>query len=151
MTPEEIKVKNWLNRAFYADKKIKALDMLLKASRMHAEGLSGARQYNYTAKSETRLNGTENAFLKIAEIEHDFIGQKKELENIFREISEAIELIDDDELEAVLIHRYLLFHTIEQTAEIMHYSAETVRRKTNRAISKLCEKLLECGSLDMIE
>ena len=32
MTPEEIKVKNWLNRAFYADKKIKALDMLLKAS-----------------------------------------------------------------------------------------------------------------------
>lgn len=145
MTEKEIKVKHWLNRAFYADKKIKALDMLLRANRMHAERLSGAMQYNYTTKSETRLNGTENAFLKIAEIEHDFIGQKKELENIFREISEAIELIDDDELEAVLIHRYLLFYTIEQTAEIMHYSTETVRRKTNRAISKLCEKLLVCG------
>lgn len=146
MTEKEIKVKHWLNRAFYADKKIKALDMLLRANRMHAEGLSGVKQYNYTAKSETRLNGTENAFLKLAETECIFNEQKQELNKIFDEIYKAVSSLHDDELEAVLIHRYLLFHTIEQTAEIMHYSAETVRRKTNKAISKLCEKLLVCGT-----
>lgn len=40
MTAEEIKVKNWLQRAFYADKKMQSLEMLLKASKIHAEGLS---------------------------------------------------------------------------------------------------------------
>ncbi|MDE6677564.1 MAG: hypothetical protein K2K02_00850, partial [Ruminococcus sp.] len=49
MTPEEIKVKKWLQRAFYADKKIKSLDMLLKAFKMHAEGLDGTRQLNILA------------------------------------------------------------------------------------------------------
>lgn len=151
MTPEEIKVKNWLNRAFYADKKIKALDMLLRANRMRSEGLDGVRQYNYTGKSDTRLNGTENAFLKLADIERKFSEQKQELIKISDEISTAIAQLHYNDLETVLIHRYLLFHTIEQTAELMHYSPETVRRKTNKAIQKLCEKLLVCGSLDMIE
>ena len=147
MTQEEIKVKNWLNRAFYAEKKVKALDILLRTSRMHAEGLDGVQQYNYTGKSNTRLNGTENAFLKLADIERKYSEQKKELENIFGEISEAISLLQDDDLETVLIHRYLMFHTIERTAELMHYSTETVRRKTNKAIKKLWVKLLECGTL----
>ncbi|MDE5584691.1 MAG: hypothetical protein K2J08_13460 [Ruminococcus sp.] len=151
MTQEEIKVKNWLNRAFYAEKKVKALDILLRTSKMHAEGLDGVKQYNYTGKSDVRLNGTENAFLKLADIERKYSEQKKELENIFAEIAETIAELHDDDLETVLIHRYLMFHTIEQTAELMHYSSETVRRKTNKAIKKLCEKLLECGSLDVIE
>ena len=137
MTPEEIKVKNWLNRAFYADKKIKALDMLLRASKMHAEGLDGTRQYNYTGKSDTRLNGTENAFLKIVDMESKFSEQKQELIKISDEISVAIAELHDDDLETVLIHRYLLFHTIEHTAELMHYSPETVKRKQKKAIEKL--------------
>ena len=138
MTPEELKVKNWLNRAFYADKKIKALDMLLRASTMHAEGLTRVQQYNYTSKSDTRLNGTQDAFLKLVDMERKISEQKKELENIFEEISKAIALLHDDELEAILIHRYLLFHTIEQTAEIMHYSTRAVKYKQKKAIEKLC-------------
>ncbi len=137
MTPEEIKVRNWLNRVFYADKKIRTLDMLLKASVMHAEGLSRVQQYNYTGKSDTRLNGTQDTFLKLADIEHRYNIQKQELLKIYDEVSEAISKLHDDELEAVLIHRFLLFHTIQQTAEIMHYSPETVKRKQKKAIEKL--------------
>lgn len=137
MTEKEIKVKCWLERAFYASKKLKALDMLLKRSTTHAEGLSRSGQYNYTGKSDTRLNGTQEAFLKIAGIEYDFSEQKKELIKIYMEISEAIALLHDDELEAVLIHRYLMFHTIEETAEIMHYSTRTIKRKQIQAIRKL--------------
>lgn len=137
MTPEEIKVKNWLNRAFYADKKIKALDMLLKASKMHAEGLDRVRQYNYTGKSDTRLNGTENAFLKLSDIERKYNEQKQEMIKISDEISEAIAELHNDDLETVLMHRYLLFHTIEQTAKFLNYSPETVKRKQRKAIEKL--------------
>ena len=137
MTPEEIKVRNWLNRAFYADKKIKTLDILLKASVMHAEGLTRVQQYNYTGKSDTRLNGTQDAFLELAEIEHRYNIQKQELLKIYDEVSEAISRLHDDELEAVLIHRFLLFHTIQQTADLMNYSPETVKRKQRKAIRKL--------------
>jgi len=144
LTADELKIKNWLNRAFYAEKKVKALDMLLRAFKMRAEGLSG---HNYTGKSDTVLNGTENAFMKFVDIEHKYIRQKQELLIVSEEIAEAIARLHDDELETVLIHRYLLFRTIEQTAELMNYSTETVRRKTNKAIGKLCEKLLEVGSL----
>lgn len=147
MTPEEIKVKNWLNRAFYAEKKVKALDMLVRQCRTHAERLSRCGEGNYTGKSDTVLNGTENTFMKLVDMEQKYSDQRKELENIFGEISEAIALLHDDELEAVLIHRYLMFHTIEQTAELMNYSSETVRRKTNKAIKKLWVKLLEVGTL----
>ena len=137
MTPEEIKVRNWLNRAFYADKKIKTLDMLLKASVMHAEGLTRVQQYNYTGKSDTRLNGTQDAFLELADIEHRYNIQKQELLKIYDEVSEAISRLHDDELETVLIHRFLLFHTIQQTADLMNYSPETVKRKQRKAIRKL--------------
>jgi len=141
MTSEELKVKNWLNRAFYAEKKVKALDMLLKTSRMHAEGLASHEQYNYTGKSDTALNGTENTFMKLADIEHKYIRQKHELLKVSEEIAEAIARLHDDELETVLIHRYLLFHTIEQTAELMNYSERTIRNKQNKAIQKLCRYL----------
>lgn len=140
MTEKETEVKNWLERAFYAEKKLMALDMLLKRSVMHAEGLSRSGQYNYTGKSDVRLNGTQGAFLRLAGIEHDFIEQKKELVKIYTEISEAIAQLHDDELEAVLMHRYLMFHTIEETAEIMHYSPETIKRRQKKAIQILTRK-----------
>lgn len=137
MTTEEIKVKNWLQRAFYADKKMRSLEMLLKASKMHAEGLSMCGDSNNKGKSDTVLNGTETAFLRVADTECKYSEQKRELENISGEISDAVALLHDEELETVLIHRYLLFHTIEQTAELMHYSRATVKRKQNEAIKKL--------------
>lgn len=143
MTYEEMKVKCWLKRAFYAEKKIHVLEMLLKTLRMRAEGLDGTRQYNHTGRSDTVSNGTENAFLKIADIERRLTGQKKELFKVTEEIAEAIELLHDDELETVLMHRYLMFHTIEETAEIMHYSVRTVNYKQDEAVRKLCT-LLHC-------
>lgn len=143
MTPKEIKVKNWLNRAFYAEKKVKALDMLVRKYRTHAERLSRCGECNYTGGTENVLNGTENAFMKLVDMEQKFSDQKKELENISKEISEAIALLHDDELEAVLIHRYLLFHTIEQTAEFMHYSIRATQYKHKKSIQKLCT-LLHC-------
>lgn len=131
-------MKEWLNRAFYAEKKVKALDELIKQSRERARGLSGSNG-NGKGKSDTRTNGTENALMKLADIEYKYSVQKQELVEVTEEISEAIDLLHDYELETVLIHRYLLFHKIEETAELMHYSVRTVNYKQDEAIRKLCE------------
>ena len=75
--------------------------------------------------------------MMIAESELELLRNIRELMRIANEVSYAIAQLHDDDLEIVLIHRYLLFHTIEQTAELMNYSVPTVKRKQSEAIRKL--------------
>ena len=131
----ESELKKWLNRAFYAEKKIKVLDMLVMQYRSRAEGLSRAGGAGCGGASY--INRTENAILKYADMSEKLDKQKIELAAVSEEISETIAKLNDDDLETILIHRYLLFHTIEQTAELMNYSPETVKRKQRKAIQKL--------------
>jgi DNA-directed RNA polymerase specialized sigma24 family protein len=137
MTIQEMEIKRWLNRAFYAEKKAKALDMLVAQCRMRAEGLSHSGECNDTGRNGSRENGTESALMKLADMELKAEAQKVEAVNVSKEIQRAISQLHDDDLEAVLIHRYILFHTIEKTAEIMGYDPRTVKRKTNKAIKKM--------------
>ncbi len=146
MTVEQLEMKRWLNRAFYADKKAKALDMLVAQCRECAQGFSICYEGNDKGRTDSSENGTENALVRLADMEMKLTKQIVELLDVTDEISEAIAKLNDNDLETVLIHRYILFHTIEQTAELMHYSTETVRRKTNTAIKKMCENVLVCGT-----
>lgn len=133
----EHEVKKWLERFRNAYRNVRHTETLLKTVRMHAERFHGSGEYNYTARPCTRLNGTENVFIRLADIESRYERQKKELENISSEILKAVALLDDNELETVLINRYLLLNTIEQTAELMNYSPETIKRRQRKAIEKL--------------
>ena len=141
MTTQELETRHWLNRAFYADKKAKALDMLVRQCRERAEGLSRCSEGNDKGRSDSSENGTENALMKLAEMERKADEQKAEAVNASAEIQEAISALHDDDLEAVLIHRYILFHTIEQTAEIMNYHPNTVKSKVKKAVQKLCTEM----------
>ena len=133
----ELEIKHWLNRAFYAEKKAKALEMLVAQCRMRAEGLSHAGECNDRGRSDSSANGTENALMKLADMELKAEAQKVEAVNVSEEIQQAIARLHDDDLETVLLHRYILFHTIEKTAELMNYGRETVKRKTDKAVAKL--------------
>lgn len=141
MTTQELETRHWLNRAFYADKKAKALEMLVRQCRERAEGLSRCSEGNDKGRSDSAENGTENALMKLAEMERKADEQKAEAVNASAEIQEAISALHDDDLEAVLIHRYILFHTIEQTAEIMNYHPNTVKSKVKKAVQKLCTEM----------
>ena len=143
MTDKELDTRHWLNRAFYADKKAKALDMLVAQCRERATGLVRAPEGNDTGRSAAAKNGTENALMQLAEAEEKTLAQKMEAIRVSAEIQNKIASLHDDELEAILIHRYLLFETIEQTAEIMNYGLATIKRKTKRAIEKLSQNDLE--------
>lgn len=141
MTTQELETRHWLNRAFYADKKAKALEMLVRQCRERAEGLSRCSEGNDKGRSDSAENGTENALMKLAEMERKADEQKAEAVNVSAEIQGTISKLHDDDLEAVLIHRYILFHTIEQTAEIMNYHPNTVKSKVKKAVQKLCTEM----------
>lgn len=147
----EHEVKEWLKRGYNAYRETKSLETLLTAFRMHAEGLDRSGEHNYTGRSDTHLNGTENAFLKLADIERKYKECQQKLSDISGEIFRAVSLLNDNELEIIMIHRYLYFRTIEQTAELMNYSPSTIKNRQNQAIKKLCP-LLSCVALsDVIE
>ena len=144
MTEKELDLRHWLNRAFYADKKAKALDMLVSQCRERATGLVRYSEGNDTGKSGTSKNGTESALMKLVEMEEKAECQKAEAVKVSAEIQDAISMLHDDDLEAVLIHRYLLFETIEQTAISIGYDPRTIKRKVKKALEKLSPNVLEC-------
>ena len=139
MTENEI--RHWLNRAFYADKKIKALDALIQRHTERAQGLSVCSEGSIRGRSDTAENGTENALMRLAELEEKASAQRADAVGEIERVQSAIALLNDADLEAVLIHRYLLFETIEQTAESMHYHPNTVKGKVKKALQKLCTKM----------
>ena len=105
---------------------------------------------NDKGRSDSSENGTENALLKLAELEEKAAAQRVEAVEVLESVQSAVALLRDDDLESVLIHRYLLFETIEQTAEVMHYAPRTVREKQKKAIEKLC-LLMPCSAYsDMV-
>lgn len=150
MTDKELQLRHWLNRAFYAEKKVKALEALAEQCRERAQGLSRGFEGKDTGGRSTPENGTENALMKLADIEERARRQREEAVCASDEIQQAIEQLGDFDLEAVLIHRYLLFHTDRETAEIMHYDERTVRRKRNAAIEKLSGCVLECPGTSVV-
>lgn len=131
-------LRHWLNRAFYADKKIKALDVLVERHRERAQGLSRYTDGNNKGKTDGAENSTEKALIKLTELQSMANKQRAEAVNELEKIQNAISLLKDDDLESVLIHRFLLFESIEDTAAAMHYAPRTVRKKQKVAIEKLC-------------
>lgn len=136
-TLSETELKRWLGRAFYAEKKAKALEALSDQLRACAQGLSTCVSSD-TPRAEAPENAAENALIRLAEAEERIKAQREKAALASAQVHDAISLLNDDDLEAVLIHRFLLFHTIEQTAELMHYAPRTIRAKQKRAIEKLC-------------
>ena len=141
MTLEEFDIRHWLNRAFYADKKAKALDMLVRQCRERAEGLTRGSEGNDKGKSDGAENGTENALMKLAEMEEQAEQLRVEAVATTAEVWELIRKLNDDDLETVLIYRYILFYTIEKTAEVMNYHPNTVKIKVKKAMQKLCTEM----------
>lgn len=133
----------WLNRAFYKDKKVRALRSLLERDRARAQGLT----VNYggvdKGRSDGRENGVEAAMQICAETSEAYDKALCEYNAMRREVSQVINGMRDDELEALLTYRYLEGLPMEEIAERMHYSVRSVKYKHKQALDKVCT-LLNC-------
>ena len=136
----EVQMKNFLEGHFYASKKIKALEAERKQLRLSAQG--GSIGYEGIS-SATRQNSTERNLVSLADEEKKIDDEIARLKESQRKVRRTIDLLHDDDLEAVLIFRYIIHNTEEQTAEKLNYAPRTVQEKIKKAIKKLCAKMCE--------
>ncbi len=146
MTDEQKNKIAWLNRAYYADKKLSALI----AQRNRLEELAQRTTMNYgcndKGKSSGSQNGMENALMKLVEINFNIDKEITKLADTYIEIDNAISHISDSEAQAILRRRYLAFETMEQIAEHMHCDVSTIKRKHKKILDKLPPFALVCHS-----
>jgi hypothetical protein len=138
MTAEQEAKREWLNRAFYAEKKLNALLHKRECDRQRAQRITAAIECNDKGKSDSRSNGTEEALFKLLGSDEEYSIYLKEYLDIRHEIETAIYTLEDPELEAVLIYRYLDFMpSLEKIAEKMSYSYETIKNKHKKGLNCL--------------
>lgn len=131
---EEYKDKvNYLNQARHLQKKIQALKHLKQDNKM----LSGMSYENTGAKNCNNYNNTECKMFRIVDMSIKIDEEIQRLERLTDEIFTVICNLDDDELETILIYRFLQFMTIGNIAKEMHYDEKTVSRKLHKAIDKI--------------
>lgn len=138
MTESEVKEK--LKSVRFIQCQLDVLSETVNRYRHIAEGMNSNSGIG-SGKSDTRCNSTEKSMLRLAETIERFETQKTKLADTLSSVSTLIAQLDDAELEAVLIHRYLLFHTVEQTASAMNYHVNSIKKKEKKAIAKVCTKM----------
>lgn len=136
MTEQEM--RDHLEKHFYASKKIKALEAERTQLRLNAAGGAVSYEDNYTS---SKSNGTERKLMSLADAEREIDEQIVELRLLQQSIRQLIASLKDDDLESVLIYRYIAYNTEEETAEGLNYASRTVQEKIKKAIKKLCAKM----------
>ena len=134
----ENEVRGYLESHFYASKKIKALEEERKQLRLNAAG--GAISFEDSGTG-SKSNGTERKLMSLADDERELDEQILGLRDLQREVRASIASLHDNDLESVLIYRYIAYHTEEETAEGLNYAQRTVQEKIKKAIKKLCAKM----------
>ena len=137
MTTEQLEKIKWLNRAFYAENQAKAWLEKLERDRSHAEQVSKINS-GIGSSSGSPGNCTEDALIRLAETERRTQEKLAKLVHIRDEIVQAIEQVDNSDMQSILVWKYLNYFTFEQVAEKMHYSVRNVKYKHKSALDKLC-------------
>jgi len=138
VTTEQIQKIAWLNRAFRARKAAEAWKLKYQQDKIIAERISGGLA---SSGARSGNNATEDALIRLAETERKTKSKIDELIQIQEEIADKIMEIDDNELQAVLVYRYLGCMNFEQIAEKMNYDKRTIQRKHKAALDKV---VIEC-------
>lgn len=144
MTVEHLEKIAWLNRAFYAEKKVKALESLRKRDRERTQQITASYGCNDKGKSDGRKNGVEEALMMLAESDEKYDNALRDYTVLRREIESAIEELHDNELESIFVYRYLEYKTMEEIAECMNYNERTILRKHKTGIEKLSPNVIVC-------
>lgn len=141
LTQEQLDKIAWLNRAFHADKLAQAYAAKARRDRELAQRLTRSQGAGGTAGAG---NGTEAALLRLAATEEQLQAKLQRLAHVREEIHDAILTVQDAELEAILIRRYLDYEYVEQIARRMCYDKRTIQRKHKQALDKLVVPQKSC-------
>ena len=142
MTEEQKEIRKWLNRAFYVNNKIKALEAVRERNRALATKCAAS----YESDGSTSGSQDNSKEKIIHEICDNDLAIRKELDSLVKirtEISKKISGLENDELETILSMRYLGYMSMQQIADQMHYDRRTIQRKYIIALDKI-KDVIEC-------
>ena len=148
MTEEQKEIRKWLNRAFYVNNKIKALEAVRERNRALATKCTAS----YESDGSTSGSQDNSKEKIIHEICDNDLAIRKELDSLVKirtEISKKISGLENDELETILSMRYLGYMSMQQIADQMHYDRRTIQRKYIIALDKI-KDVIECHYSRMI-
>ena len=135
LTQTQKMAKIYLSRARWLRVKIEAL----RETRKRVMKDTGS---DYAPEHIVYNSEKEKAGLKAATLAQKIDGDIERLTVLKDEIYEAISSIHDDELETILIYRYLNFMTYEQIARKIRYcDVRSVQRKHDKALEIVGKKL----------
>lgn len=128
--------KEYLQQAYIIDRKIKLDTEKLEAARSALYGK--AVQYDRDgSKPVPHGNSTENAILRVLELEERLNKEIGGLVEKRQEIEQAVNAVPDGIQRELLTRRYLLYQKWEVVAEEMNYSLQHIFRLHNLALKMM--------------
>ena len=122
MTGNQLEKVRWLNRAFYAEKAIRAWREKYQHDKAVAQRISCGLA---SSGARSGTNATEDALIRLAETERKTKAKISELIQMQDEIAEKITQIDNLESQVILIYRFLNYMAFDQIAlRCQNYSAK---------------------------
>lgn len=128
--------KEYLQQAYMIDRKIQLDSEKLAAARSALYGRS-VRYDRDGSKPLPQSDGTENAVLRVLELEEHLHKEIDRLTEKRQEIEQAVDSVPDEIQREVLTRRYLLYQKWEFVAEEMNYSERHIRRLHGYALKNL--------------
>lgn len=129
-------VKEYLQQAYRIDRKIQLDTEKLAAARSALYGKT-ARYDSDGSKPVPCGNGTENAVLRVMELEERLNREIDELTEKRQEIEQVVNAVPDEVQREVLTRRYLLYQKWEVIAEEMNFSERHIRRLHGYALKNM--------------
>lgn len=126
MTIKEMEKIKELNRAFHIEKNVAALLEVKNMNEKIIERYKIIKDEEKETAQET-IRNIDNLNKKI----NNNIDQLVDARN---EISDIINQIDKEEFKTILTRRYLLYQSMQDIADTMHYDLRTIQRKHKAAI-----------------
>lgn len=126
-------MKKYLQQAYRIDTQINSKIEQIKSLRELAEKTSAA----LNGMPSGNGNRTEDAIVKMVDLQHEVCDEVTELVNIKREIGRIINGVESPEYRTVLELRYMSFLKWEEIAVIMGYSMQRVFQIHKEAINAI--------------
>lgn len=136
MTEEQLEKIAYLNRAFHADNKIRALEAIRMKNKSIAERCTASYE-NSGGSSETHINSQEQILHQICDDDMKIAQMLRELVECRGDIQNAISYVKNDELETILNMRYLAYMSVQEIADELHYDKRTILRKHLKALDRV--------------
>lgn len=131
-------LKKYFNRCYKYTKEKRTLERELKQKIKEIDSISAS---NDEIKNSCNVSKVELRAIELIDLENRIALYEEAIYKVKQEISDDIDMLEDDRLRKVLTLRYLDFMKWEDIAYILNYSNKHIFKLHNKAL----ETLVECS------